>query len=122
MGAVYKLVELNLGGIHRFTSKLSEDKFSFPGSKQIFRETSRDVLARSGECGNGQALIRPVILGGRLIEPLPTLGSVRRRASESLAQLPPALRELEVVEPRPVINSRDLQMLIDQTRMNLARC
>jgi nicotinate phosphoribosyltransferase len=122
MGAVYKLVELNLGGIHRFTSKLSEDKISFPGSKQIFRETSRDVLARSGECGNGEALIRPVILGGRLIEPLPTLGAVRRRASESLAQLPPALRELEVVELRPVINSRELQMLIDQTRMNLARC
>ena len=73
MGSIYKLVELEISGIKRFTAKYSVDKGSLPGAKQIFREPLRDVLARSGECGKGEALLRPVILGGRLIEPLPTL-------------------------------------------------
>jgi len=121
MNAVYKMVELDLGGIHRFTSKLSEEKVTLPGSKQIFREPARDVVARSGECGQGQALLRPVILGGCLMEPLPTLEQARSRAAQALAQFPPALRQLEQVEPWPVIQSRELRALIDQTRLNLVR-
>jgi len=46
MGAIYKMVELDIGGIQRFTSKLSDDKVTFPGSKQIFRDVARDVVAR----------------------------------------------------------------------------
>ena len=53
LNATYKMVELNIGGINRFTTKLSEDKISLPGSKQVFRDSERDVLARSGECGRG---------------------------------------------------------------------
>src|SRR5581483_287992 len=79
MNATYKIVELSIGGINRFTTKLSEDKISLPGAKQVFREPERDVVARSGECGKGEALMRPVILGGRLVEPLPGLEEVRCR-------------------------------------------
>jgi nicotinate phosphoribosyltransferase len=121
MGATYKMVELNLGGIHRFTSKLSEDKVTLPGAKQIFRDTWRDVIARSGECGNGEALLRPVILGGQLIEPLPSLEQARCRAAESLQRLPEALRQLEPAEPWPVIYSRELRALICQTQANIKR-
>jgi len=119
LNATYKMVELNIGGINRFTSKLSEDKVSLPGSKQVFRDSERDVLARSGECGRGEALLRPVLLGGRLIEPLPTLEEARCRAAESLARLPQALRELEVAEPWPMVQSPELRALIDRTRRNL---
>ena len=119
LNATYKMVELNIGGINRFTTKLSEDKISLPGSKQVFRDSERDVLARSGECGRGEALLRPVLLGGRLIEPLPTLEQARCRAAESLARLPQALRELEVAEPWPMVQSPELRALIDQTRRNL---
>jgi len=122
LSAIYKLVELDVNGIQRFTSKLSEDKESMPGAKQVFRDTARDVVARSGECGKGEALLRPVILGGRLIEPLPALEQARRRAAESLAKLPAALRQLETAEPWPVIYSRELRELIEQTRRNLATC
>jgi nicotinate phosphoribosyltransferase len=93
------------------------------GAKQVFRDLKRDVprdvVARSGECGNGEALLRPIILGGRLIEPLPTLAQARDRAAQSIASLPPALRQLEVAEPWPVIQSRELKALIGQTRSNL---
>jgi nicotinate phosphoribosyltransferase len=119
LATTYKMVELDIHGIKRFTAKFSEDKVSFPGAKQLFRDLARDVVARSGECGRGEALLRPVILGGRLVEPLPTLEQARQRAAECIAKLPPALRELEVAEPWPVIYSRELRALIDQTRRNL---
>ncbi len=121
MPATYKLVELDIHGIKRFAAKYSEDKISAPGAKQVFRATERDVIARSGECGNGEALLRPVLLGGALAEPLPTLEQARGRASESIAKLAPALRELETAEPRNVIYSRELRELIDRTRHNLIR-
>ncbi len=119
LNSVYKMVELEIGGIKRYTAKYSADKHSMPGAKQIFRDVARDVVARSGECGRGEALLRPVILGGRLVEPLPGLEEARRRASESVARLSPALRELEAAEPWPVIYSRELRALTEQTRLNL---
>jgi nicotinate phosphoribosyltransferase len=120
LSAIYKMVELDICGIKRFTAKYSADKFSLPGSKQIFRDEARDVVARSGECGKGEALLRPVILGGRLVEPLPGAEQARRRAAESLAKLPAALRQLEVAEPWPVVYSREQRALIDRTRLNVA--
>jgi nicotinate phosphoribosyltransferase len=121
MGSIYKLVETETCGIKRFTAKYSDDKGSLPGGKQLFRDTMRDVVARSGECGNGEALMRPVILGGKLIEPLPTLEQARHRAAESIAKLPEPLRQLEVTEPWPVIHSRELRELIGQAGSNLKR-
>lgn len=120
LNATYKMVELDIGGIQRFTAKLSEEKSSLPGSKQVFREPARDVVARSGECGKGEALLRPVILNGRLVEPLPPLEEVRCRAAEAVSCLPQNLRELETAEPWPIIYSRELRTLIDQTRRNLS--
>jgi nicotinate phosphoribosyltransferase len=119
LSATYKLVELEIGGIKRFTAKYSEDKKSVPGAKQIFRDETRDVIARSGECGRGEALLRPVVLQGRLVEPLPTLEQARSRAAASVASLPAHLRELEVGEPWPVIYSRELRDLIERTHRNL---
>jgi nicotinate phosphoribosyltransferase len=121
MGAIYKLVELDIHGIKRFTAKFSAGKASVPGAKQLFRDEHRDVIARAGECGRGEALLRPVIIGGSLIEPLPTLEQARARAVESIATLPPPLRELEVAEPWPVIYSRELRELIGRTNANLGR-
>jgi len=122
MGAIYKVVEVEICGIKRYTAKYSEDKGSFPGAKQVFRDKHRDVIARSGECGNGEALLRPVLLGGHLIEPLPGIEQARRRAAESIAGLPERLRALEVAEePWPVIHSRELRELTEQTRANKPR-
>jgi nicotinate phosphoribosyltransferase len=121
MGTVYKLVEVDICGIKRFTAKFSENKATLPGSKQIFRLPDHDVLGRSAECCSGaEALLRPVILGGNLIEPLPDVESARSRAIASLAKLPADLRSLEEAEPRRVEYSKDLAALIERTRQNLA--
>jgi nicotinate phosphoribosyltransferase len=81
MSATYKLTEVDIHGIKRFAAKYSDQKISVPGAKQVFRAAERDVIARSGECGNGEALLRPVILGGRLVEPLPSVEQARARAA-----------------------------------------
>ena len=121
MGTVYKLVEVDICGIKRFTAKFSENKGTLPGAKQIFRLADRDVLARAAECcGSAEALLRPVILGGKLIEPLPDATAAQTRASDSIAQLSAELRGLELADPRPVEYSKDLIALIERTRKNLA--
>src|SRR6185312_9200102 len=119
MGATYKITELSISGIKRFTAKYSADKVTVPGAKQVFRSDTRDVIARCGECGAGEALLRPVILGGNLVEPLPDLDQARARTTEQLARLPEALRGLEIAEPWPVIYSRELRELISLTQRNL---
>jgi len=119
MGAIYKLVEVDIGGIKRFTAKFSEEKASLPGSKQIFRRGNRDLLARSGECDTGEALMHPIVIGGKLIEPLPGLEDARRRAAESVATLPDRWRSLEPAGPWPVDYSNELLALVDRTRRNL---
>jgi hypothetical protein len=77
------------------------------------------VVTVSGDCGQGEALLRPVILGGQLVEPLPSAEQARARAAASLANLPESLRQLEVGEPWPVIYSRELRELTERTRRNL---
>ena len=120
MGTIYKLVELDVGcGIKRFTAKLSQDKATLPGAKQLFRFEGHDILARSGECSNGQAMLRPVLLGGELVEPLPDLNAARAHAAASRAKLPASLRSLDPAEPWPVRHSKDLAALIERTRSNL---
>ena len=90
MSATYKLVELDISGIKRFTAKYSEDKTSFPAPSRFSATRHRDVIARSGECGRGEALLRPVILGGQLVEPLPSLEQARaaRRGIRRAASRP----------------------------------
>ena len=97
LGVVYKLVELD----GRVTAKFSEDKHTFPGAKQVFRFDGHDVIACSWEClGCGhdepqaRALLRPVILRGKIIEPLPDVSAARRTAAESIKRLPTAIRSL----------------------------
>jgi nicotinate phosphoribosyltransferase len=119
MSTVYKLVEVDICGIKRFIAKFSENKESIPGAKQLFRLPDRDVLARSAECYSGaEALLLPVMLGGKLLEPLPDARAARARAVESLACLSPELRSLALVEPRPLEYSKELLTLIEQTARN----
>jgi nicotinate phosphoribosyltransferase len=97
IGVVYKLVEL--GG--RNTAKFSEDKHTLPGAKQVFRFAGHDTIACSWEClgcGPGEpearALLRPVLLGGKLVDPLPKIEATRQYAAESIKRLPTATRSL----------------------------
>src|ERR1043166_79861 len=129
LGVVYKLVELEDGAGRRYTVKLSEDKHTLPGAKQIFRYAEHDQLARSTECpscpegsAQAEALLRPVILGGALIEPLPKTEDARRHAAESLARLPTPCHSLfEGEDAWRVELSPELECLYERVRKGVAR-
>src|SRR5260370_22906953 len=87
MSAIYKLVEVEICGIKRFTAKYSDEKGSLPGANQGFRDVARDVIARSAQCGKGEALLRPILLGGPLVEPLPTLEKTPCRPATMITPL-----------------------------------
>jgi len=116
-GAVYKLVELGTGAERRYTAKFSKDKATLPGSKQIFRYATRDVLARSHECfmPGCEALLRPVILNGEAVGPRPTAADSRAHARRSIERLPKKYRSLfECDPPYPIELSEELVELSRQ--------
>ena len=116
------MVEMETAGEHRYTAKFSHEKHTLPGAKQIFRFADHDVLGRSTECiacGSGgiEALQRPVILGGKLVEPLPATAEVRRYAAERLARLPAPCHSLfQAKDAWRVDLSHELLELTEQVR------
>jgi nicotinate phosphoribosyltransferase len=130
LGVVYKLVEMESAeGAHRFTFKLSEDKVTLPGAKQVFRFADHDVVGRSGECvgcpgsnaGTAEALLRPVILNGRLLEPFPSAAEARHRATDSMALLPAPCHSLFESHAWRVELSSELKSLAEEVRVGAAR-
>lgn len=96
LSAVYKMVEIEVAGIKRFTAKQSADKHTLPGAKQVFRYADHDQVACSWECPTcppgakpAKALLRPVIIEGNLAEPLPGLQASRELCAESLQSIAP---------------------------------
>jgi nicotinate phosphoribosyltransferase len=90
LGVVYKLVEVETAEGSRHPVKLSLDKHTLPGAKQVFRYADHDLLARATECPSCPqgaaactALLRPVIIAGALVDPLPSASDARRHAADS---------------------------------------
>lgn len=97
----YKLTEY--GGDPKMKS--SSGKTSWPGAKQVFRQFDGDGLARKdiiagiNEEIDGSPLLATVVENGALLPGYPgTLDEQVARASDSVAALPPAFRELEPAE------------------------
>ena len=74
--------------------KLSEGKATWPGRKQVWRAYDADgrmrgdILSLESDKQPGEALIVPVMRGGKRIAPAPTLAQIRERAARDLARLP----------------------------------
>lgn len=103
---VYKLAQLD----GRPLIKLSTDKATLPGIKQVWRRLDDrglfrgDIIGLAGEELDGQALLEPRMRGGtRVMNKEEELAAARRRAAEQLASLPAAIRALAPAEaPYPV--------------------
>ncbi len=96
LSAVYKLVELEVSGIKRYTAKHSAEKQTLPGAKQVFRYEEEDVVGCSSECApHGmrgavpEALLRPVILGGQMVDTIPSASQARTYCAEALTRVRP---------------------------------
>ena len=118
LNAVYKLVEDADGP----KLKLSADKVTLPGRKQVHRmggETAieGDVIALHDEdVGDGEPLLEPVLADGARTSPSPPLDAVRDRCRRTLERLPEWLRGLgdEELRPYPVELSAGLEELLDR--------
>ena len=81
--------------------KLSEGKATWPGRKQVWRAYDADgrmrgdILSLETDTQPGEALIVPVMRGGKRIGPSPTLAQIRERAARDLKRLPGPLARLE---------------------------
>ena len=131
LGVIYKLVEMEDASGRRYPIKLSQDKHTLPGAKQVFRFADHDLLARSSECPSCpggaaegsdrmEALICPVILGGSLVEPLPSAEQARRHAADSLAKLPASVLSLFAENAWRVEQSPELTPLYERVRAGVA--
>jgi nicotinate phosphoribosyltransferase len=112
---VYKLVADLAGATWRGVRKLSPDKQTLGGPKQVFRsyegETmTGDVIAAADEESEGVPLLEPAMRGGEVVR-RESLEEIRERAQDQLAALPERLRRAaphEAPEPYPVRYSRRL--------------
>jgi nicotinate phosphoribosyltransferase len=108
----YKLVEYD----GRPVLKLSTGKQSWPGKKQLFRVAgdgsflTEDIIALRDETVPGaEALLEPVMEGGRIARPLPTLAQTKARCRDEIARLPERYRRIAGPVPYPVTFSARLQ-------------
>ena len=123
VAVVYKLVEDASGP----KVKLSEDKVTLPGRKQVFRnvgdggELEGDVLAlESEQIADARPMLQPVMRDGRRLAAAEPLAGLRERCRASLAALPPRLRALEPEPPSyDVRTSPGLDALVRQLHEEL---
>ncbi len=96
---VYKLIEYN----HKPKIKISEDKLTYPGKKQVYRfynkqgEFNKDLLMLDDEPAppNSEALLIPVMKEGILLEELPDLNNIQQYYNENIKSLPRGFKVLE---------------------------
>jgi nicotinate phosphoribosyltransferase len=109
VGGVYKLVADSAGGTWRGTWKLSPDKATLPGPKQVWRRyadgrMAGDVIAAEGEPQEGEPLLSPAMRAGARVG-AESLERIREHTAAQLAALPEELRALDpdgTAEPYPV--------------------
>ena len=116
---VYKLVEIE----QIPTMKLSTNKLTYPGRKQIFRrmEDGRlqaDRLGLFGEIpqNNEQELLQLVMQGGKRLKSSETLNTIRQRTANSVASLPAATRQIS--NPKSI--SINISTALESLRQSVA--
>jgi nicotinate phosphoribosyltransferase len=116
VNGVYKIVADRRGKAWRGVAKLSAEKETVPGAKQVFREfrdgvMSEDVVAAAEEKLAGEPLLVPAMRRGEITHAEP-LDEMRARTARSLAALPKYMRRGEARNPYPVNLSERLSAAV----------
>ncbi len=112
---VYKLVADEAGA----KIKLSAEKKSFPGIKQVFRcftkggEYSHDVLALEGEKIFGRPLLEKVVERGNRITPRRSMHVIREYCHDEIANMPKDTKQL-FAQPYEIKISAGLEALTNE--------
>jgi len=127
LSAVYKLVEQEREGRVIPKMKLSDEKVTYPGKKQVYRRKGADGMYREDviccidERLDGEPLLVEVIRGGELVYRIPPIDQVRERAMESLKMLPDEYKRLIDPAEYPVRKSERLEALRRRTEEEILR-
>lgn len=126
LDVIYKLCEtMTAQGGFAPIMKLSKDKITLPGRKQVYRlkksdgSFERDVIALASEKVEGEPLLVKVMDKGKLIYDLPSLEQIRANARENLSKLPDQYKALTDAQEYPVELSLKLQNLIRTLKQQL---
>ena len=113
---IYKLVE-DSGGARM---KLSPEKRSAPGKKQVFRRVgldgkyAQDIVALHNEPVPGVPLLTLAIKNGRRVRPKPALEQIRAYCLDEVARLPNKLKSVNVLSRYPLETAPGLKALINK--------
>ena len=128
LDVIYKLCEtMTSDSSFSPIMKLSKDKITLPGRKQVFRFKNeegffeKDLIGLSDEKVNGEPLLFRVMENGKLIFNLPTISEIRAKAAENVSKLP---TEFKVLTNPPVYSvklSQKLQSLIETTKSQIMK-
>lgn len=123
LDVIYKLCEtMTAPGVYSPIMKLSTDKLTLPGRKQVYRYKDpdgnyvRDVIALATERVDAEPLLIKVMSEGKLTYTLPSLNQIKDFAAENLSKLPEKHKALTNAEAYPVELSQKLQDLIKTLR------
>lgn len=121
LGGVYKLALLEKNGKTIPKLKLSKDKNTYPGFKQVYRsynnkdEPQQDILGVGGEFdGEIKGLLIPVIKKGKLVYDLPELSDVRSYGIKNRENLPNKFRQTKADQSYQVKISSELEALTNE--------
>jgi nicotinate phosphoribosyltransferase len=125
---IYKLCEIMTSdGYFSPIMKLSKDKITLPGRKQVYRFKNKegffekDLIALSDEKVNGEPLLVKVMDQGKLIFNLPTINEIRAEAEENVSKLPAEFKVLTNPVVYLVELSQKLQNLVETTKSQLIK-
>jgi nicotinate phosphoribosyltransferase len=107
--------------------KLSTDKASWPGAKQVFRVTgpseihSHDIVGLDDDLDGGEPLLSPVMEKGTRTRPNPALMEIRDQFNQDFDKLEDRYKALADSPEYPVKVSPRLDRLINEVRGGLLR-
>lgn len=126
LGGVYKLVDVESKNGMSFRAKLSEQKMTYPGRKQVFRFRKpngvfrEDVIACEDEkFPGGEPLLRRVMHRGVRTEPAVDIKKIQEHAAQEIQKIPPGCTRLERPARYTVNFSEHLESLFRLVRKQM---
>jgi nicotinate phosphoribosyltransferase len=126
LDVIYKLCEtLAADGSFSPIMKLSKDKITLPGRKQVYRFKDsngyfeKDIIALASERVQAEPLLAKVMEKGKVTYELPSLNEIKATAAENLSRLPDRYKVLTNAPIYTVELSKNLQNLIKTLKRQL---
>ena len=126
LDVIYKLCEtMRADGDFTPIMKLSKDKITLPGRKQVYRfrdaegKFEKDMIALADEKFEAEPLLVKVMEKGKLTYALPSLEQIRANAAKNLSEFPEEYKALTDAPIYPIELSRNLLNLVKNLKRQL---